>query len=278
MALDFSIFSDPAGFGLSEGWLSVTAASSYWLVLMAGLLNTIKVAVPALGLTALLGFLIGLGQRSREPLVRRLCQSYVLVFRNIPLLLQLLAIYFGMVWLLPPASEAWGLWGWVFLSKSGLALPSWVGLPVQGRFAVVGGWQLTPEYLAVLLGLVVYTSAFVAEIVRAGLEAVPKGLEDAGLALGMRPRQVARLVTIPVALRLAIPSLSNQVLNLLKNASLGVVVGYPDLVSVSNTAMNQSGRATECMLLVLVVYALISTLAAGGMGWLNRRANHGGLA
>ncbi|MDX1668616.1 MAG: ABC transporter permease subunit [Limnobacter sp.] len=279
--MDWSFLSDPAGFGLSEGWLSVSLTSSYWAVIFAGLLNTLKVALPALLLCTLLGLLVGLGRLSTEPVLRRLCDSYVGLIRNVPLLLQLLATYFLLVSALPVGSQAWSLGDVFFLSKSGLAFPAWSGsgwsVPVQGRFTVENGWVLTPEYLAVLLALVVYTSAFVAEIVRAGVSAVPKGLIQGGLALGLQPLQVRLTITLPVALRLIVPSLSNQYLNLLKNASLGVAVGYPELVSVSNTAMNQSGKALECVLIILLLYAALSAVASSLMNWLNRRVNRGAL-
>lgn len=137
--------------------------------------------------------------------------------------------------------------------------------------------MLSPEYLAVLLALVVYTAAFVAEVVRAGIQAVKPGMRQGALALGLNNRQLNRHVVLPLALRVMVPSLSNQYLNLLKNASLGVAVGYPELVSVANTAINQSGKAVECVLIILFTYALLSAVAAGLMNMLNTRVNRGAL-
>ena len=276
--MNFEFLLDPAGFGLSEGWLHLKLQSPYWQVLLAGLMNTLKVALPALLLCTVLGTWVGLGRLSKHPLLRTVCDAYVGLFRNVPLLLQLLALYFLITWFLPVASQAWYWGGGVFLSKSGLAIPAWDGsVPVQGRFSVVGGWVLGPEYCAVLLALTVYTSAFVAEIVRAGVNAVPAGLKQSALALGLTPGQATRWVTLPVAMRVIVPALSNQYLNLLKNASLGVAVGYPELVSVANTAMNQSGKVVECVLIILVLYAALSALAAWAMNGLNRRVNRGAL-
>jgi general L-amino acid transport system permease protein len=195
----------------------------------------------------------------------------------VPLLLQLLAIYFAITQFLPIASQAWSFGDSVFLSKSGLAFPSFSEAPVRGRFSIEGGWVLSPEYLAVLLALVVYTAAFVAEIVRAGVQAVRPGMRQGALALGLSNAQTTRYVVLPLALRVVVPSLSNQYLNLLKNASLGVAVGYPELVSVANTAINQSGKAVECVLIILVTYALLSAVAAGLMNALNTRVNRGAL-
>ncbi|MDH4396289.1 MAG: ABC transporter permease subunit [Limnobacter sp.] len=279
--LKFSFLNDPAGFSLSESFFALTAQSQYTEVIIAGLINTLKVAIPSLVLCSLLGLLIGLGRLSHAASWRWLCNAYVGLVRNVPMLLQLLAIYFAITRFLPIASEAWSWNGWVFLSKSGLALPTWAAgewvLPQQGRFAVEATWVLSPEYLAVLLALSIYTSAFVAEIVRAGVQSVPQGLVQASWALGLNKQQTRREVVLPVALRLIVPALSNQYLNLLKNASLGVAVGYPELVSVSNTAMNQSGRVIECVLIVMVLYAALSLLTAWVMNQMNQRVNRGAL-
>ncbi|MCQ8895684.1 ABC transporter permease subunit [Limnobacter humi] len=281
MSLNFLL--DPAGFSLSEGWLALGYTAPYWQVFLNGLLNTLKVALPALALAVVLGFSLGFGLLSQNPVWRRTARVYVDGVRNVPLLLQVLALYFGASQWLPVASEAWALPGGVLLSKSGLALPTLVstaqGWGVQwphiGRFAVEGGWVLSPEYLALLLALGLYTAAFVAELVKAGVLSVRPGMAQAALALGLTPAQARRWVVRPLALRAMLPPLANQVLNLLKNASLGVAIGYPELVSVANTSMNQSGKATECMVLVLVMYALLSAVAAGCMAVLNQRAMRG---
>jgi general L-amino acid transport system permease protein len=195
----------------------------------------------------------------------------------VPLLLQLLAWYFVVTDLLPAASEALQLAPHVFLSKSGLTVP-WLGnegamfdLPLRGEMSISGGAALTPEFLALLLGLSLYTAAYVAETVRAGIEAVPRGQSDAALALGLTRLQLFRLVLLPQALRAIIPPLTNQHLSLTKNASLAVAIGYPDLVSVANTTLNQSGRAAECIALIMAVYLILSLLTAWLSAWLERR-------
>lgn len=277
--LKFSFLDDPAGFSLSESIVAITAQSQYSSVILAGLINTLKVAIPSLLLCSVLGLLVGLGRLSPLASWRLICSAYVGLIRNVPLLLQLLAIYFAITRFLPVASEAYSWGGFIFISKSGLALPVWVDgvwvLPQQGRFAVESALILSPEYLAVLLALGIYTSAFVAEIVRAGVQSVPQGLVQAGLALGLNRRQTQTQVILPMALRLIIPALSNQYLNLLKNASLGVAVGYPELVSVGNTAMNQSGRVVECVLIVMLLYAVLSVITASIMNMINLRVNRG---
>jgi general L-amino acid transport system permease protein len=274
----FGFLLEPAGFAIGESLLPFDSADSTLRALAAGLANTLRVAVPAIVISSVLGTLIGLGRLSPNLLLRGLCAAYVETLRNVPLLLQLLAWYFVVTDLLPLASEAQQLAPYVFLSKSGLALP-WPGgdsglfdLPLRGDMGIAGGAALTPEFLALLLGLSLYTAAYVAETVRAGIQAVPRGQSDAALALGMTRIQLFRLVLLPQALRSIIPPLTNQHLSLTKNASLAVAIGYPDLVSVANTTLNQTGRAAECIALIMAVYLILSLLTAWLSGWLERRS------
>jgi general L-amino acid transport system permease protein len=150
-------------------------------------------------------------------------------------------------------------------------MPSEWSIPEQLIFGVDGGYSATPEFLAVLIGLVLYTAAFVAEVVRSGIQSVSQGQTEAASALGLTPRQNMRLVVLPQALRVIIPPLTNQYLNLTKNSSLAVVVGYPDVVSVANTTINQSGRAVECIAIIMVVYLSTSLSTSVFMNWYNAR-------
>ncbi len=144
--------------------------------------------------------------------------------------------------------------------------------PHQGRFNLEGGIVLLPELLALLLGLTLYTAAFIAEIVRSGIQAVPRGQKEAAAALGLRPWQVQRLVVIPQAMRVIIPPLTNQFLNLTKNSSLAVAIAYPDLVSVfAGTVLNQTNQAVEVILITMGVYLGLSLLTALLMNWFNAR-------
>jgi len=144
--------------------------------------------------------------------------------------------------------------------------------PKLGRFNLEGGIVLLPELIALLLGLTLYTAAFIAEIVRSGIEAVPRGQKEAAAALGLRPWQVQRFVVIPQAMRVIIPPLTNQYLNLTKNSSLAVAIGYPDLVSVfAGTVLNQTNQAVEVILITMGVYLAISLLTALLMNWFNAR-------
>ena len=153
-----------------------------------------------------------------------------------------------------------------------LGAPVGFEVPKLGRYNLEGGIVLLPELLALLLGLTLYTAAFIAEIVRAGIEAVPRGQKEAARALGLRPWQVQRLVVIPQAMRIIIPPLTNQYLNLTKNSSLAVAIGYPDLVSVfAGTVLNQTNQAVEVILITMGVYLAISLLTALLMNWFNAR-------
>jgi general L-amino acid transport system permease protein len=265
----FDFLGQPAGFSIGEGWFSDASGQSMAMAFVAGLLNTLRVALPGMLLATLLGTLIGIGRTLPQGFVRRLCGGYVETVRNVPLLVQLLMVYFALTHLLPdPAAPL--QWGPLFLSKVGLALPWWVWgdgvwqweVPTLEGFGLMGGFTLTPEYLSLLTGLVVYTAAFVAETVRAGLQSVPQGQKEAAQALGLRAAQQLRHVVLPQALRVVLPPLGNQMLNLTKNSSLAVAIGYPDLVSVANTALNQTGRAFECIAVLMAVYLALSLLTA----------------
>lgn len=136
--------------------------------------------------------------------------------------------------------------------------PTALDVPVFTRFTFRGGSSITPEFLSLLAGLVLYTAAFIAENVRGGIQAVPRGQSEAAAALGLRRGTALRLVVLPQALRIVIPPTTSQYLNLAKNSSLAVAIGYPDLVSVTNTSLNQTGQAIECISIMMGVYLTIS--------------------
>ncbi len=275
----FDFLFDPAGFEIGEGILSYDAAQPLWRAFAMGILNTLRVAIPSIVIATLLGSLIGLGRLSTTPSLRKLCGFCVESLRNIPLLLQLLMWYFALTSLLPDASDAISPLPGVLISKGGLFLPAWscVGggcswnLPHLEGFGIEGGWSLSPEYLAVLTALSLYSAVFIAEIVRGGIQSVSAGQIAAAQALGMRPLQILRHITIPLALRAIVPALTNQFLNLSKNSSLAVAVGYPELVSIANTSINQSGRAFECIVIVMAVYLTLSLITALLMNLYNAR-------
>ena len=144
--------------------------------------------------------------------------------------------------------------------------------PKLRGFNFEGGIVILPELMALILGLVIYTGAFIAEIVRAGIQGVPKGQKEAAMAIGLSPGQTLRLVVIPQAMRIIIPPLTSNYLNLVKNSSLAVAIAYPDLVNVfAGTVLNQTGQAVEVILITMLVYLSISLLTSMFMNWFNAR-------
>jgi general L-amino acid transport system permease protein len=145
--------------------------------------------------------------------------------------------------------------------------PTTFEMPALSGFDYQGGRVVSPEFAALLIGLSTYTAAFIAEVVRAGILAVDRGQGEAAMALGLTPGQRLRLVTLPQALRVIIPPMTSQYLNLTKNSSLAVAIGYPDLVSVANTTMNQTGQAIEAIAILMAVYLTISLAISMFMNW-----------
>jgi general L-amino acid transport system permease protein len=157
------------------------------------------------------------------------------------------------------------------LAWAALGAPTTFEMPELAGFDYQGGRVMSPEFAALLIGLTTYTAAFIAEVVRAGILAVDKGQGEAAMALGLTPGQRLRLVTLPQALRVIIPPMTSQYLNLAKNSSLAVAIGYPDLVSVANTTMNQTGQAIEAIAILMAVYLTISLVISLFMNWYNDR-------
>ncbi len=149
--------------------------------------------------------------------------------------------------------------------------PLKMDVPKLVGFNFQGGLTLSPEFAALLLGLVLYTSAFVAEIVRAGIQAISRGQVEAAMSLGLRPAKVLRLVILPQALRVIVPPLTSQMMNLTKNSTLAVAIGFPDFVSVANTTINQTGQAIEGVGLIMVVYLFFSLSTSAFMNWYNKK-------
>ena len=172
----------------------------------------------------------------------------------------------------------------VFLTALGLVIvfpavvlflagvPLEFGYPEAGRFNITGGIEVVPEFAALLFGLSIYTAAFIAEVVRAGITAVSRGQTEAAYSLGLRPNPTLRLIVVPQAMRVIIPPLTSQYLNLLKNSSLAVAIGYPDLVQVfTGTVLNQTGQAVEVVAITMAVYLTISLVTSLLMNFYNSR-------
>jgi general L-amino acid transport system permease protein len=264
LLLSWSWLGQPAGFDLAETILPFDASLPYWRAMLAGLVNTLRVVIAGLVGATVLGTLIGTASFSSNGLLRGLARVYVEVIRNIPLLLQLIFWYFVVFLALPNGTDAIQLPGLV-LAKSGLFL----GDPQL----VNGVWQaplrFTVEFGALLTGLVVYTAAFIAEVVRGGIASVPKGQWEAASSLGFAPLLTLRRIVLPQALRVIVPGLNSQYISLAKNSSLAVACGFTDLYSVSETTLNQTGRAVEVMLILLGSYLVIDLVISALMNGLN---------
>jgi general L-amino acid transport system permease protein len=157
-----------------------------------------------------------------------------------------------------------------FIVLAALGFPIALQRPELRGFNFVGGIRLIPEFIALLIALTTYTASFIAEIVRAGILAVPRGQSEAALALGLRRGSTLRLVVLPQALRVIVPPLTNQYLNLTKNSSLAVAIGYPDLFAVfAGTTLHQTGQAIEIIAITMAVYLSISLLTSALMNWYN---------
>jgi general L-amino acid transport system permease protein len=324
----FAFLRGPAGFNIGELLFDYSASDSYLRAFAVGMANTLRVSVAGIVLASVLGVVVGLMRLSHHGLVAWLGSAYVEVFRNTPLLIQLLTIYLLATELLPDSSGALAIEGVALLSKQGLqiAVPASGTLALAGAivagvlagaaafaagkrwlmvgagpvgwgaglasallawlaFGAIGGWSrpevdgflisggaaLTPEFLALWLGLSLFTSASIAELVRAGALAVPVGQWNAALALGLTRGKAIAGVIFPQALRLAIPPLASQYMNLIKNSSLAVVIGYPDLVSIGNTSINQNGQALEVIVIIMAVYLSLNLVVAVVMGAVNAR-------
>ena len=271
IASGFGFLWRESGFEIGESPLAYSAADTYWRALVVGLANTLRVSLLAIVLATLLGTLVGLCRLSANLLLRGLGAVYVEGIRNTPLLVQLFFWYALISEALPAPRAALEPLPGFFLSNRGFFFPLPGSVPTLQGFNFSGGAHLSPEFATLLIGLVLYTGAFIAEIVRAGVLAVPRGQSEAAYALGLRRGQALRRVVLPQALRLIVPPLTSQYLNAIKNSSLAVAIGYPDFVSIVNTAINQTGQAIEGVVLIMAAYLTVSLSISAFMNWYNAR-------
>jgi general L-amino acid transport system permease protein len=334
LGLDF--LDDVAGFPISESLIPYTLQSSNFDALIVGILNTLLVAVICIPLATIVGFVMGVCRLSSNKLVAGLATVYIETLRNIPLLVQILFWYNGVLQVLPNVKQSHSLFDAIFLNNRGLYAPKpiaepsamacfvalligiaaaifvarWakrrqdatgqqfpklsvgfalivglpllasiiLGSPITWNFAVLqgfnfqGGMVLSPELTALCLGLSIYSSSFIAENVRAGIQAISHGQTEAAEALGLRSNWTLRLVIIPQAMRIIVPPLTSQYLNIVKNSTLAAFMGYPDLVSIfTSTVQNQTGRAVECIAITMAFYLVVSLSISVFMNWYNKR-------
>ncbi len=322
----------PAGMQIGETILPFQPSDSFAWAMLAAAVNTIRVALAGIVLATVLGTAIGIMRLSGNPLLRMLTSVYVEVFRNTPVLLQIL-FWSAILLKLPAIRQAFSLSDWVFLSQRGLQIPvlawhggvsPWPGLagaaccgafggllarrrgvagalgigaaaglavlivvwsfqgalgierPVRKLFGFTGGFSLTPEFCALLAGLVAYTAAFIAEIVRGGILAIDRGQWEAARSLGLRNGAIMRHIVLPQALRIILPALTSQYVGALKNSSLAVAIGYPDLFWSISTAINVTGHAVEGVVVMMAGYLVLTLGTASVMnGWYRRMLRRG---
>jgi general L-amino acid transport system permease protein len=339
---NFGFLWQRAGYDISQTLVPYSNDSTHGQAALVGILNTLLVAFLGCVTATVIGVFMGVLRLSPNWLVSRLASVYVEMFRNVPVLIWIMALM-AVITDVAPAPAAfrgenatasmllgdsfaitnrgiyspWPVWGagWqvvvgTFLASliamrlftiyarrrqeaTGDILPSfWIKLaiffvpvlivnflmggpitldyPVLQRFNFQGGGFIDKALIALWFALALYTGAFIAEIVRAGIQAVSKGQSEASAALGLRPGRAMRLVVLPQALRVIIPPLISQYLNLTKNSSLAIVVGYADVrATLGGITMNQTGRELESMLLLMAFYLVVSLIISGAMNWFN---------
>jgi len=332
----FAFLSERSGFDILQSLIPFSADSTYGRTFVVGLLNTVLITALGVILATILGFIVGIARLSKNWLIAKIATVYIEVFRNIPLLIQILFWYFVVLRAMPGARDSLSFMDSFFLNVRGMYAPYpvpgegfdftlialaigivtaflvrlwakkrqnatgqqfpifWtalgliIGLPLLvffltgspltwdipelKRFNFEGGTRIIPELLALLIALSIYTAAFIAEIVRSGILAVSKGQTEAALSLGLQPGQNLRLVVIPQAMRVIIPPMTSQYLNLAKNSSLATAIGYPDIVNVfMGTTLNQTGQAVEIVAMTMAVYLTISLTISVLMNWYNAK-------
>ena len=278
LSVGFGFLHGQAGFQIAQSLIAFTPQSSYLDAIIAAALNTLLVVVLAGALSTLIGLCIAFGRLAPPGLVRGASAAYVEVFRNIPLLLQILFWYFSAIALLPGLEDSLQL-GPILLNNRGLFLPTLqidptIGLnrPHVEGFDVVSGFAILPELMALTLGLSIYNGAFLAEIFRAGILSVPRGQIEAAASVGLSGVRAAWLIVLPQALRVALPAAGGQYQTLAKASSLAAAIGYPDIMQiVGGTVASQTSQALEAMSLVVMLYAAINLFIALAVGLGNRR-------
>ena len=244
----------PASFALAEHPLPYTSSDSYAWALFIGWLNSLKVIVSSLILATFLGTLIGFARISKNSLLGLISAGYITIIRQTPLLLQLMFWYFvGFL----------GLKDDIFIQIKNIFNISNQGLEFLGL-------TLSSEFLALLFGLSIFTSAYIAEVIRGGILSVSRGQWEAFRSLGLSERKGLISIIMPQALPAIIPGLTSQYLNLAKNSTLAIAVGYSDIYAINDTIINQTGRAIECFIILLVSFLILNLLITNTMEFINR--------
>jgi len=273
----FDFLSQESGFEFAQSLIAFSSLDTISKAYLVAVLNTLKVFFFAVVLSTLLGLLIGLARLSENHLLSKGGGLYVEIFRNTPQLVIIIFLY-TLILQLPGPREAFSIADTFFLSNRGLVVP-WFSadnffaleIPSLSGLNFSGGYQMSPEFLALWAGLSLYISAFIAEIVRAGVQSVKQGQLEAAKCIGLSKFHINRYIVFPQALRVMIPAASIQYISILKNSSLGVAVGYPELFSINNTIVTLSGQAVEAIAIMMSLYLVLSLFISLVMNFFNNR-------
>ena len=332
----FAFLSERAGFDISESPINYNSDSTFFDSFLVGIANTLYVSVVAIIFSSIIGLIIGVARLSRIFLVSKLALAYIEIFRNIPLLLQILFWYNLILVSLPSPRQSIQLGADMILNNRGFSVPRPIqedgfGLvivsffvaigiviylskmanrkfektgkstfllpwniiiliaipfivylildsplsfdsPKLQKYNYVGGVTYSPEFLALAFSLSIYQATFTAEAVRSGIEAVEVGQKEAASDMGLSSYQSLKLIVLPQAIRIALPPIISQFLNIVKNSSLAAAIAYPELVTIfSGTALNQTGQAIEIIMMTMGVYLVISLFISLVLNYVNKK-------
>ena len=331
----FSFLESAAGFDVLMTLLPFETTDSYFKIFFIGILNTILVSVVGIFFATIIGFVFGIAHFSHNYLVRKIATIYVEVFRNIPVILQVI-FWYTVFNMLPIARESINFGDSVFLNVTGLYIPKivpesganivyfsiliaifsailiktwarkrqeqtgeqfpvfWTSVlivtvlplltllitgvpflleyPEFKGFNFRGGINLIPEFMSLAVALSIYTGAFIAEAVRAGIQSVPKGQTEAARSIGLKESKIMSLIIVPQSMRVIAPMLNSEYQSLVKNSTVATAIGYPELFTVfAGTALNQVGQAVEIMFMTLAIYFLVNMVISLIMNRFNKR-------
>ena len=254
LGFDFSWLMKPASFALAEHPLPYSSSDSYAWALFIGWLNSLKIIISSLLLATCLGTLIGFARTGKNSLLGLISAGYITIIRQTPLLLQLMF--------------------WYFVGFLGLKDNMFIGIDNIFKISNQGigfpGFTLSSEFLALLFGLSIFSSAFIAEVIRGGIQSVPVGQWEAFRSLGISEKQGFFKIIIPQALPAFIPGLTSQYLNLAKNSTLAIAIGYADIYAINDTIINQTGRAVECFIILLCSFLILNLVITKVMGIIDK--------
>ena len=257
LGFNFSWLLKPASFALAEYSLPYSPSDSYAWALFIGWLNSLKVIFISLIFSTTLGVIIGINRTGRNILLKKLSAGYITIIRQTPLLLQLMFWYFI---------------GFLSLKNNFFLIPFLIKVNNQGLDII--GLSLSSEFAALIIGLSIFTSAYIGEVIRGGIMSIPKGQWEAYRSLGLSEKDGLIKVIFPQALPTIIPGLTSQYLNLAKNSTLAIAIGYSDIYAINDTIINQTGRAIECFIILLLSFLFLNLIITNSMEVINKIVNN----